>query len=69
MANNLIPPVNPQDETPSKRNNLIDATEIAGGIIFGGIAVALFEAGFHIWGFIFGFLAVVCGLTVAAHHL
>jgi hypothetical protein len=53
----------------SKRNDLIAAAEIVGGIIFTGIAIALSDAGFHIWGFILGFLAVVCGLTVAAHHL
>ncbi|HTQ50531.1 MAG TPA: hypothetical protein VMJ12_07455, partial [Candidatus Acidoferrales bacterium] len=52
---------------PNKKDILIDASEIAGGIIFGGIAVALADAGFHFWGFVVGFLAVSCGLIVLAH--
>jgi len=42
---------------------LIDVAEIAGGLIFGTIAFALSDAGFHIWSFLFGFLAVGCGLA------
>ena len=56
-----------EDVIPTKRDILVDAAEIAGGIIFGGIAVALAEAGFHFWSFVVGFLAVGCGLLVLAH--
>src|SRR5208283_2459259 len=56
-----------KDIIPTKRDILVDAAEIAGGIIFGGIAVALAEAGFHFWSFVVGFLAVSCGLLVLAH--
>ena len=47
-----------KDEIPTKRDILVDAAEIAGGIIFGGIAVALAEAGFHFWSFVVGLLAL-----------
>jgi hypothetical protein len=53
----------------AKREGLINILEIGGGLIFGMIAVACSDAGFHGLGFFFGFLAVVCGLAIVAHHL
>jgi hypothetical protein len=55
--------------SPTKRDGLIDILEIAGGLVLGMIAVACADAGFHIWGFFFGFLAVVCGMAIVAHYL
>ena len=57
------------EEPPTKTEHLIDAIEIVGGLVFGGIAIALSDAGFHILSLIFGFFAVVCGLAIAAHLL
>jgi hypothetical protein len=37
-----------EDVPSSKRDDLIDAAEIVGGIIFTGIAIAFSDAGFHI---------------------
>jgi hypothetical protein len=56
-----------EDIIPAKREALIGVIEIIGGIVFGGIAVALSDAGFHIWGFFFGFLSVGCGLVILTH--
>jgi hypothetical protein len=57
------------EESSSKIEHLIDAAEIVAGLVFGGMAIALDAAGFHILSLIFGFLAAVCGLAIAAHLL
>jgi hypothetical protein len=57
------------EESSPKTEYLIDAIEIVAGLVFGGIAIALDAAGFHTLSLIFGFLAVVCGLAIAAHLL
>jgi hypothetical protein len=56
-----------KDIIPAKRESLIGVIEIIGGIIFAGIVVALSDAGFHICGFLFGFLSVGCGLVILTH--
>jgi hypothetical protein len=53
--------------TPAKREILINIAEIVGGFIFGGIAFALSDAGFHVLSFIFGFLSIGCGLVIIVH--
>jgi hypothetical protein len=54
--------------SPAK-DSLIEILEIAGTLIFGIIAFVCADAGFHILGIIFGYLAVVCGMGIVAHHL
>jgi len=58
-----------RDGLSAKKDVLIDAAEIVGGLIFVTIAVALSDAGFHICSLLFGFLAVGCGLAIFAHHI
>lgn len=56
-----------EDILPSKRELFINAVEAVGAFIFAGVAVALFDAGFHIWGFFSGFLSVLCGIVILTH--
>src|ERR1035437_6894018 len=49
----------------------VDALDVGGGLIFLVFSGAFHLAGggFHIVGFLFDFLVVLCGLTIITHHV